>query len=182
MDCNFVSMLALCWLAGCSHAGYCTWGAFYYVARLVEERKGVRLSRISGLRSACQRWIDRAESGRLRGHRRITTASIPDLRIHLDSSLWILQPRVSRPGGRRSGLCLLGDAAAGTVAWAVIIGRRARWGRWQPSQLNWSSGRELYWSPPQALLRSLEVAHGALIVIGFDNASNAVAVGAELAD
>ena len=197
VDSNFVSMLAgtLCWLAWCSHAGLLHMGTFYYAARLAEERKVIRLSRISGLRSACQWWIDRAASGRLRGHRRIATASIPSLRIHLDPSFRTLQPRISRPGAalrdsdnvaaaasgdRADGgavLCLQGDAAVGTAAWAVIIGLRVLWGRWHPSQLNWSSGgRELYWAL-QALLRFPEAARGAFIVIGFDNASDAVAVG-----
>jgi hypothetical protein len=65
---------------------------------------------------------------------------------------------------------------AGAAAWAAIIGGTALWGKWSPEQRDWSSGgRELY-SPLQAILRLPEKFRGAFIVIGFDNASDAIAV------
>jgi hypothetical protein len=196
VDSTFVGMLTgtMGWLAWCSRAGLLHMGAFHYAARLAEERTVIRLSLINGLCQACQWWLDRASSGRLKGHRRITAASIPSLRMYLDPSYTLARVRMTHRGTGLNDLdnvainaegsradggvvhCLRGDAAAGNMAWAVIFGRRALWGRWHASQRNWSSGgRESYW-PLQVLLRFPEEVRGTFIVIAFDNASDAVAV------
>jgi hypothetical protein len=196
VDSSFIESLTgtLGWLAWCSFTGMLHMGAFYYASRVASERGLIRLSRITGLREACQWWLDRAASGRLRGHRRMLNASIPALRIDLEPSYVTAAPRRTLPtaalsdadnvtarvaGTRADGgkvICLRGDAAKTAASWGALAGRTALWGRWHHSQRDWGAGgRELYW-PLQVLLRLPELVHNAFVVIAFDNACDAVAV------
>jgi hypothetical protein len=138
MEHRFLDRLAgtLGWLASCSYAGLLHMGPFYYAARVSASQRLPRLSRVDGLREACQWWLDRASSGRLRGHRRLPCVSIPSLQIAFDPT-YAAQQAVAAAGsaltdadnvetlvsaqradsGVAHGLQL--DAAAD--AWAVII-------------------------------------------------------------
>ena len=70
--------------------------------------------------------------------------------------------------------CLQVDA--GKYAWAAILDGIAFWGRWLPAQRDWSSGGREFYSPLQIFLRSPEPLRDAFVIIGFDNASDALAV------
>lgn len=180
------------WLAACSYAGLLHMGPFYYAVETAAGALAPRLSRISGLREACLWWIDRAVSGRLRGHKFIPLAGIPMLRIAFDDSFDLVARAAAARGAaltdahnvaivaravRDDGgkvVCLQADA--GAAAWAVITGTVALWGLWMPAQRDWSSGgRELY-GPLQAFLRLPDLLRDAFIVLGLDNASDALAL------
>ena len=192
MENRFLDILTgtLGWLASCSYAGLLHMGPFYYAARRAKHRR-VRLSRLTGLREACQWWLERAASGRLRGHRRLPCVSIPSLQIAFDPNFSGLPRAASsrssvsdadnvatlvsarrRDGG--SAYCFQLDA--GAEAWALIVDDIALWGLWQPSQQAWSSGGREAYGPLQALLRFPERFRSAFLVIGFDNASDALAL------
>jgi hypothetical protein len=194
VDGRFVESLTgtLGWLAECSYAGLLHMGAFYYAAKVVARSSATRLSRISGFRAACSWWLDRAASGRLRGHKRVPLTSIPSLRFALDSTFNLEARAMLARGaaltdahnvamvvqGRRvdggSVRCLQVDA--GRDAWAVILDGVAFWGRWLPAQRDWSSGGREFYSPLQIFLRRPELLRDAFVIIGFDNASDALAV------
>lgn len=195
VDASFVQQLTgtLGWLAACSFAGQLYMGPFYYAAQLASRLSSPQLSRIDGFRAACGWWLERAASGRLRGHMSVPMSSIPLLRLAFDPT----RAAVTRASGLGRGALTDDDNVettalarrpdggrvfcfqmdAGASAWCVIVGKFALWGRWRPHQRSWSSGgRELY-GPLQPLLRLPELLRGASIVLGFDNASDTLAVG-----
>ena len=193
MEHRFLDRLAgtLGWLASCSYAGLLHMGPFYYAARVSASQRLPRLSRVDGLREACQWWLDRASSGRLRGHRRLPCVSIPSLQIAFDPTYSAQQATVAAGSAltdadnvetlvsahRADGgaaHCLQLDAAAD--AWAVIINGIAFWGLWSELQRSWSSGGREFYGPLQALRRRPDIFRNAFVVIGFDNASDALAL------
>lgn len=180
------------WLASCSYAGLLHMGPFYYATEVANGAVTPRLSRIAGLREACLWWLDRAASGRLRGHKAIPLAGIPVLRLAFDTSFDLAAraavargaaltdahnvATIAKAQREDGGLTACIQTDAGADAWAVIVNSTALWGRWQPEQRDWSSGgRELY-GPLQVFLRLHEMLRDAFVVIGLDNASDALAV------
>ena len=195
MEHRFLDMLTgtLGWLATCSYAGLLHMGPFYYAVRVAAFKRLPRLSRISGLYEACQWWLNRAASGRLRGHRRLPCISIPSLSIAFDPSYRALPTMAQRAIGsavtdadnvatlvtarRADGgrvVCLQNDA--GAEAWGITIDSVAYWGRFRPDQMNWSSGAREFNGTNEVVTRFPQIFRDAFVVLGFDNASDVLEV------
>jgi hypothetical protein len=197
MEHRFLDMLCgtLGWLASCSYAGLLHMGPFYYAVKVASSHHLPRLSRIDGLREACQWWLDRAQSGRLRGHRRLPCVSIPSLQVAFDPAYRAPSEAAGRAAAEGAALtdadnvetlvsarradggrahCLQLDAGAN--AWALIVDGIAFWSLWDAPQRSWSSGGREFFGPSQALRRRPALFRGAFIVVGFDNASDALAL------
>lgn len=157
-------------------------GPFYYAARVSAAQRLPRLSRVDGLRDACQWWLDRASCGRVRGHRRLPCVSIPSLQIAFDPTYAVqravaagsaltddenVETLVSaRRADGGTAHCFQLDAAAD--AWALIFAGIAYWGLCSDLQRSWSSGGREFYGPLQALRRRPDLFRDAFLVIGFD--------------
>jgi len=179
------------WLAECTYSGRLHTAPFWYAAGEAARLPAFHLSRCSGLKAACRWWLDLAASGRLRGHRSIALAELPDLRLALDPSqrplptahsrqalalqMTTTSLRLQRPGATARCLSIASRVMRERLPGGVVA-NRAVYGQWSPAQQRWSStARELF-VPDIMLSLHTTLLKRAFVVPVLDNAGAALAL------